>query len=88
MMWRSQTSITWNISGILWACLASIACGIGSISFIYAASNSDIGTVSGITSIYPVVTLGLAAIFLGEPLTNSKLAGISIVVIGMLILQK
>lgn len=76
----------WNAPGILWTTLASLLVVVGGLAFSNAVSKGSVGGTVGLTSAYPVVTLALSWLILGEPITLRKAIGIAIVSIGIIVL--
>ena len=61
---------------------AGIALGLGSIAFYTAANEGDIGTVSVLASLSPILTTLLALVFLGERMLKVEIAGLMVVLVG------
>ena len=69
-------------------CLLSSFClTIGGLSYLTAMMHCPVSYVVGITSIYPLVMYFLALVFLKEQFSPARLSGISIIVLGALLLQ-
>lgn len=80
--------LSFHRNTVMFAALNGVLVPTAYVIFLYALSRGALTTVVTITAAYPIVTYILAVIFLNEPITASKLAGIAIVVIGMLIFIK
>ena len=77
----------WSGAGIAWTVLASVVATIGSLTFMMTMKHAHVYHVVGLTSVYPIVTFVLCAVFLGEPVTSIKLIGIVTIVTGVVILS-
>lgn len=80
--------LAFHRSTVLFAALNGVLVPTAYVIFLYALSRGALTTVVTITAAYPIITYILAVLFLNEPVTPSKLAGIVIVVIGMIVFVK
>ena len=64
--------------GILW--------GIGTVTFVIALKYKPAGVVVSLTGLYPLVTVVLAVLFLGETITMKTGIGMSLAILGGLLL--
>jgi transporter family protein len=62
--------------GVLFAVLTGVTGMAGTLFFFMAARQGKISLVVSITALYPLVTILLAVIFLGEKLSGKQLGGI------------
>jgi bacterial/archaeal transporter family protein len=71
-----------------WALGAGL-CGVIAVFCFYAAlgSGRDVSTIVGVSAAYPAVTLILAALFLDDGITLAKVAGVSLVIGGVVLLS-
>ncbi len=69
-----------DVRGTIPAVLTGIFGGIGLYFYFAAAKQGPIAVVSALTALYPVVTVILAAMFLGERLCWQQVAGIILAV--------
>lgn len=70
--------VTWKLdSGLLAAMLAGLLAGIGSVSFYGALHRAPASVVLPLSSLYLVVTVLLAFVFLGEAIGIRRLAGVA-----------
>jgi transporter family protein len=71
-----------------WA-LATGVCGAVALVCFYVAVGSgyDVGTIVAISGSYPAITVVLAAVFLGDALTMSKVVGVVLVLGGLVLLS-
>ena len=75
----------WNID-LFWAAV-SAAMAIASLIFLYLAlGTGEASKVVPVSAAYPAVTLVLAAVFLSEALTPGRIAGLLLVVGGVVVL--
>lgn len=84
----SNVSHPWHIGSMALCALAGLASTIGTIAYIYGIRTGDLGTIAVLSCAYPVLTVVLATIFLGETLTLSKIIGIMLVMIGVIVLGR
>lgn len=77
----------WNARGIAWAAASVLLVSVANISFATAIQRAPVYLVVGFTSVYPVFTFLLSAVFLGEHVTLMKLAGIVVTVAGVVMLS-
>ncbi len=80
-----QAKTGWSV-GLLWGAL-SAALAIGALILLYVALGSgEAGKVAPISAAYPAVTLLLAAAVLSEPLGAGRIAGVLLVIAGVIVL--
>jgi drug/metabolite transporter (DMT)-like permease len=60
---------------------------IGSLSYVLAISRLPVGVAASVASSYLVVVVALSVVFLHEPLSLPKIAGILLTVVGVAILS-
>lgn len=77
---NQKFNITWD--GLKWVILGVIGGNTAFLAFIHALRHNEAGTMVSLTSAYPLVTMLLAWLFLGEAITASKVFGAVIIVIG------
>src|SRR5258706_8441615 len=82
------STLQYDVKGVTYSIIASLVAQIGSLAFIYAADKQSIGSLTGMIGIYPIVTIILSIVLLGEQFSNQKLVGISLAIIGILLIQK
>jgi len=78
-----QTQAIWLAAAIL----AGVLGFIGTPSFYAALDQNPSSIVVVITSLYPLVTVALSALFLGESITTNKLLGISFAIAALILLS-
>src|SRR5262249_33685780 len=85
LMARGATDWGWH-AGTGWA-LASAALAVGSLILLYVALGLGAASkVVPVTAAYPAATVVLAAIFLGEHITPMRVAGMVLVIVGVVVL--
>lgn len=85
---NSGVSNSFNVGSILLCCAASLASTIGTIAYVYGIRTGELGTVAVLSCAYPVLTVALAVMFLGEVLTVPKIIGIILVMSGVVVLAR
>ena len=85
LMVTGKTDWGWH-SGTGWA-IASAALAVGALILLYVAlGRGDASKVVPVTAAYPAATLVLAAILLGENISSARVAGMLLVVVGVVVL--
>jgi|ERR1017187_2931088 transporter family protein len=85
---KRDTASHFDSAGIWWAIVASV-CGIAAYAaFTFALRIGNVGTTTILCSTYPILTLVLSAIFLGETITLPKLIGMFMVLGGMVLVAR
>jgi len=84
---RSDKSVQYSWPGIAWAIAGGIAGVSAYMAYSYALKTGEIGTISIITSCYPILTCIAAIAFLGEPITIFKVLGIASIVLGVVLMS-
>ena len=76
----------WNISGVIWCLTCTIIATLGAVILMYALrSGHDTGVVAALGSVSPIVTVMLAALFLGEQPNLRQAVGIFLVLVGVVV---
>jgi drug/metabolite transporter (DMT)-like permease len=75
----------WHLTceGLFWSISLSMTSAIANLAYLRAMSKSDASFVLGSTACYPVVSLIMAAIFLGEKFPMLRLMGAAVVALGV-----
>ena len=73
--------------GILYAILSGVAATLASFFFFGAITRGRSVVVVSMTALYPLVTLGLSALFLHEVLTLRQLLGVGLVLGAIVLLS-
>ncbi len=84
----SNISNPLTVSGVLLCCCASLLSTIGNIAYIYGIKSGELGSVSVLCAAYPMLTVALAVLFLGETMTLTKIIGIVLVMSGVMVLGR
>ena len=74
--------------GGAWAALTAVCVAAALVLFFIALTHGDAATVVPVTSVYPVITLIGAALFLSEKITLVRGAGTALVVAGVVLLSQ
>lgn len=74
--------------GGAWAALTAVCVATALVLFFIALTHGDAATVVPVTSVYPVITLIGAALFLSEKITLVRGAGTALVVVGVVLLSQ
>lgn len=85
---NNNTIKQFNTDGVILCALASLASVIGTISYVYGIRTGSLGTIAVLSCAYPVLTVALAVLFLGEVLTIPKIIGIILVMTGVIVLGR
>jgi transporter family protein len=80
------TTEVWNTKGVAYSIVQCFFNIIGAIAFMFALrGGNDVGAITSLISISPIITLMLSSLFLGEQPELKSMIGIFIVVIGVTI---
>ena len=61
---------------------------LGHYTYYYALKLGDVSKVTPIISVYPVVTVFAAIMFLGEKFTWNKLVGLIVIIVGVILVKR
>ena len=78
---------TINSTGVLYTLLGAFFMGGGSLAYFFALRNGQAGSTTVLTSMYPAVTVILAAIFLKESIGIKHGIGIALALTSFLLLS-
>lgn len=78
----------WNTSGIIWSTVAVLSGIFGSLALLTALQSSAAGLTSSIASTYPLITLVLGVVFLGEIITVQKFMGVVTIIVGLALISR
>lgn len=67
---------TINTTGVLATIAGGVLMGVGSIAYYYSLRTGNAGEITTITALYPVLTLILSCLFMGEEMSIRKSIGI------------
>lgn len=85
---KRDTVSQFDSAGVWWAIVASVFGLVAYASFTFALRIGNVGTTTILCSTYPIMTLILSALFLGETITLPKLAGMFMVLGGMVLVAR
>ena len=71
--------------GILWSSLAGLTAVCGALLYLRACSRGPLAIVTGL---YPIVTIVLGSIFLGEPLSLRRIAASALAVAAIILVVR
>ena len=74
--------------GGFWAAVTAFCAAGALVLFFYALTKGEASTVVPVTSVYPLVTLVGAAIFLGEQITTARVLGALLIVSGIIVISR
>ena len=85
-VWLLKPNTHINMVGSVAALAAGLIAALGSLAYLYALKKGQAGIVAACTSIYPVVTLMLSMVFMGEGFSVRKGIGIALTLCGVAVL--
>jgi transporter family protein len=59
---------------------------LGALSFLVAVARGPVGLVTTLSALYPVLTVSLAVIFLGETVTLKQACGMALALVSMVLI--
>jgi transporter family protein len=86
VIFKINTHVT--VSGIVYALLSALLMSIGSITYFFALQKGGAAEVTSVTSLYPVLTLVLAYLFLSEEMSLRKVIGCLLAVASIILITK
>jgi len=87
-VFRQYFRIEWGNPHHYFAFLSGLFGSIGGVFFFYALNKGDASQVVAVTALYPLVTVILAFLFLHEPVTLQRFAGIAFALVGIYFLSR
>ena len=88
LMLKSPIKWSWNWSGIGWAIAAYICTAGGSLAYMFVLSKANVSSVVGISTSYPIITMIIAVLFMGEAFSASKFIGALLILAGIFVSTK
>jgi transporter family protein len=73
--------------GILYASLTGILGMMGGFFYLLAVARGKVSVVVTMTALYPIITIGLAALLLREPITLKQGVGMVLAVVSIILLS-
>lgn len=87
-LFHKHLRFDWHNADYYSAVIGGFVGALGGLFFYWAISRGEASRVVTVTAMYPVVTLVLAALFLREPFTIQKTAGIAFAMLGIVLLAR
>lgn len=81
-------ALSLSFNGIVFTVLASICATGAGIAYLFAIKDGELGTISVLSSSYPLLTLSLSVLLFNERITLAKMLGMLLVVLGVVILGR
>ncbi len=88
LMFARQFRFSWQNPDYYMSVAGGMAGAVGGIFFYFAISQGEASRVVTVTSLYPMISVVLAHLFLNEPLTSQKIVGIACAVAAMILLTR
>ncbi|MGH8509737.1 MAG: EamA family transporter [Gammaproteobacteria bacterium] len=85
LFWRSFAP-RWDSIDNVYAIASGVFAGLGFLCFYLALTTGEVARVVVITATYPIVTVLIAVLLLGEPMSLRMLLGTTLAIAGILIL--
>jgi drug/metabolite transporter (DMT)-like permease len=86
-LWLTQGSLSVPAKSLPLGAPIGLLMALGSISYVLALSKLPVGTAAAISTSYVLLVVLLSRVFLGEPLSWLKLAGILLTTAGVALLS-
>ena len=87
ILFAANIELDLNLKGVTFGVLTGIAALAGNYAFLKAVSEGRLIVVVPISSLYPVVTILLALLFLGEAITTKQIFGIGLALSAVIVLS-
>ncbi|MEG3840246.1 EamA family transporter [Microcoleus sp. herbarium14] len=84
----SQTkslSFQGDVRGILFAMLVGVCATVASLLFFIALGKGEVANVVSVTSIYPLITIVLSALFLKEAITLTQIIAVLFAIVAVIL---
>lgn len=82
---NKSLSFQGDLRGILFAVLVGICGTVASLVFFIAVGKGKVANVVSVTSIYPLITILLSALFLKEAITLPQIIGVLFAIIAVIL---
>lgn len=86
LLFAKQFKFSWQNPDYYMSLAGGMASAIGGLFFYYAISKGEASRVVTVSSLYPLISVILACLFLNEALTPQKIAGIACAVAAVVLL--
>lgn len=80
--------LAYSLPGSAWTVTAAVLVGIGIVAMMYVMRSEPASSAVALTATYPVFTLVLAVLFLGESVTMSRVAGVAAIAVGAYLVSR
>ncbi|MGQ0792591.1 MAG: EamA family transporter [Deltaproteobacteria bacterium] len=87
MLWKRDEVLS-NFSVNYFGLLMGLCWGVGTVLFIIALKPAKLSVLVPLTAVYPVVTVLLAFLFLGERLSPKEIAGVALAIVSAVLLAR
>ena len=84
---RAEPETNQNTTAFFWAVVASISSILALLLMLFAMRSQPASLAVAVTSAYPLVTLGIAVLLKMESISPAKIAGMALIIVGLVILQ-
>jgi bacterial/archaeal transporter family protein len=88
LLFARQFKFSWQNPDYYMSLAGGMAGAVGGVFFYFAISKGEASRVVTLTSLYPMISVILAFLFLNEALTAQKIAGIACAVAAMILLTQ
>ena len=87
MLLYTRGELDHDRTGISYGLLCGIATGLGTLGYFAALRTQDASVVTPLTGVFPILTVGLAFVVLGERLNKVQMGGMLLAIIAIVILS-
>lgn len=77
----------WDVNGIIYVIISALIMCFGSLAFDFSLQKGPAGAATFIAGLYPIVTIVMSSIFLGESFTIKKVIGIILAMFGIYLIK-
>jgi bacterial/archaeal transporter family protein len=88
LLFARQFKFSWQNPDYYMSLAGGMAGAVGGVFFYFAISKGEASRVVTLTSLYPMISVILACLFLNEALTAQKIAGIACAMAAMILLTQ
>jgi len=88
LLFARQFKFSWQNPDFYMSLAGGMAGAVGGVFFYFAISKGEASRVVTLTSLYPMISVILASLFLNEALTLQKIAGIACAMAAMVLLTQ
>jgi len=85
LFFSQHGKLTYHPKGFLFSLLTGISGLVGTLFFLYALKSGKASVVILMTSLYPIISITLAYLFLKEPMTTKQIIGAGFAIIAMVL---